>query len=128
MLHRDNGHPMKESPYERRCGSTVVLTVVSGAAKDNISSSLIYPSKRPGIFLTLRFDTWEGANLDSIESSEPKRPDGSYPPEWIWWWRSNDTLDESPRVAEALPCLHKECQVALKRNGEMMWLRLLKFI
>ncbi len=77
---------------------------------DSISSTLSYPSTRPGVLVKLRFDTYDSTKLDSIETSEPKGPDGNYPAEHVWWWRNSDlmSLYEIPGVMKEMPCLLKK--------------------
>lgn len=78
-------------------------------SNDNISLSLTYPSTRPSVSLKLKFDTYKDTiHLSVIESSEPKGPDGRYASGHIFWWRDGDSIDESQRVMEALPCLGKQ--------------------
>ena len=74
--------------------------------QDSISRTLVYGSRRTGVSLNLRFDTSD-TGLDTVESSEPKGADGSYPPEHVWWWvdSAETSLAEIPKIKNDLPCL-----------------------
>ena len=69
------------------------------------SPTLFYPSARPGISIKLWFSILSNGALESIETTDPKKPDGSYPPEFWIWMRDGDSLDDIPKIVKELPCL-----------------------
>lgn len=69
---------------------------------DTAHTALFYPSSRPGIAIEIYFDTPE---LFSIETTDAKKPDGSYPPEFFIWMSDGDDLDTLPKIVKEMPCL-----------------------
>jgi hypothetical protein len=74
--------------------------------QDSISRTLVYGSSRTGVTVQLRFDTPD-TRLDTVESSESKGADNSYPPEHVFWWADDaeNSLAEIPQIKDDLPCL-----------------------
>lgn len=66
------------------------------------SPTLFYPSTRPGISVKLWFADKE---LYSVETTDEKKPDGNYPPEFFIWIRNGNSLDAAPKVVNELSCL-----------------------
>jgi hypothetical protein len=79
----------------KRCGTPQKQTFDS-------SPTLFYPSSRPGISIKLWFP---GPELYSIETTDAKGPDGSYPPGFFIWIRDGESLDAVSEIVNELPCL-----------------------
>jgi len=85
----------------RRCGQPQTAANAS-------ADTLLYASSRPGISMKLWFPGLSDGVLESIETTDQKRPDGTYPPEFIIWMRNGDALDQIPAVLRELPCLKRQ--------------------
>jgi hypothetical protein len=62
-------------------------------------------SSRQDISMKLWFPGLSDGTLESIETTDQKRPDGTYSPEFIIWMRNGDALDQVPSILKELPCL-----------------------
>lgn len=76
---------------------------------DQLYQILKYPSARPGIPITLKFeDPSKGSNLlQDVETEEARGADGRYPKEHIFWARDYDSIYEAQKIGEQLPCIKK---------------------
>jgi hypothetical protein len=76
---------------------------------DQLYQVLKYPSARPGISITLKFENpSRGSNrLQYVETEEARGADGHYPKEHISWMRDYDSIYEAQKIEEQLPCINK---------------------
>ena len=84
-------------------------SIPQATSTEQLYQVLKYPSARPGIPITLKFDnTFKGSSLlQDAETEEARSADGRYPKEHIFWARTYDSIYEAQKIGEQLPCINK---------------------